>query len=86
MSTAYIIFRLRNVFFGQFYLRKNVSRGMKGFVIMDSLKDSQESIVLTFWETKDDMDCFTGRITESLRIFLKVQRPYLKRCQKEMIN
>jgi heme-degrading monooxygenase HmoA len=33
-------------------------KGMKGFVIMDSLKDSQESIVLTLWETKGDMDSF----------------------------
>jgi heme-degrading monooxygenase HmoA len=34
------------------------SRRMKGFVIMESLKDSQESIVLTLWETKGDMDSF----------------------------
>ncbi len=31
---------------------------MKGFIVMDSLEDSSESIVLTFWETKEDMDNF----------------------------
>ena len=33
-------------------------KGMKGFLVMDNMKDAQESIVLTFWETKEDMDTF----------------------------
>jgi heme-degrading monooxygenase HmoA len=33
-------------------------KGMKGFMILDSIEDSQESIVLTFWENKNDMDAF----------------------------
>lgn len=32
--------------------------GMKGFSVMNDPEDSQESIVLTFWETKDHMDTF----------------------------
>src|SRR5687768_2099280 len=32
--------------------------GMKGFMVMDDLQDSQESIVITFWERKEDMDLF----------------------------
>ena len=31
---------------------------MKGFMVMDSLEDTSESIVLTFWETKEEMDNF----------------------------
>ena len=31
---------------------------MKGFIVMDSLEDPVESIVLTFWETKEQMDNF----------------------------
>jgi len=31
---------------------------MRGFIVMDSLEDSSESIVLTFWDTKEDMDNF----------------------------
>ena len=31
---------------------------MKGFIVMDSLEDPSESIVLTFWETKEEMDDF----------------------------
>ena len=37
---------------------KGKSTGMKGFMAMDDLQDLQESIVLTFWERKDDMDSF----------------------------
>jgi hypothetical protein len=29
---------------------------MKGFMVMDDLQDTQESVVLTFWERKEDMD------------------------------
>ena len=32
--------------------------GMKGFMVMDNLQDSQESIVITFWERKEEMDLF----------------------------
>jgi heme-degrading monooxygenase HmoA len=31
---------------------------MKGFIVMDNLEDPVESIVLTFWETKEQMDNF----------------------------
>ena len=32
--------------------------GMKGFLVMDNIQDLQESVVLTFWERKEDMDEF----------------------------
>jgi heme-degrading monooxygenase HmoA len=32
--------------------------GMKGFVVLDNIQDSQELIVLTFWENKEYMDTF----------------------------
>jgi len=37
---------------------KDKSTGMKGFMAMDDLQDTQESVVLTFWERKEDMDSF----------------------------
>ena len=37
---------------------KDQSTGMKGFMVMDDLQDIQESVVLTFWERKEDMDRF----------------------------
>ena len=37
---------------------KDKPTGMKGFMIIDDLQDIQESVVLTFWERKEDMDSF----------------------------
>jgi heme-degrading monooxygenase HmoA len=37
---------------------KEKSTDMKGFMVIDDLQDLQESIVLTFWERKEDMDSF----------------------------
>ncbi len=37
---------------------QEIANEMKGFVVMDSLDDPSELIVLTFWETKKDMDKF----------------------------
>src|ERR687884_165620 len=37
---------------------KEKSTGIKGFMVMDDLQDLQESIVLTFWERKEDVDSF----------------------------
>lgn len=34
-------------------------KGMRGYAIMDGIEDLEyESIVLTFWENKEDMDTF----------------------------
>src|SRR3712207_9326795 len=31
---------------------------MRGHIILDSISDIRESIILTFWETREDMDKF----------------------------
>jgi heme-degrading monooxygenase HmoA len=36
--------------------------GMKGFMVMDDLQDSQESIVITFWERKEEWIYFINQI------------------------
>ena len=51
-------------------------KGMKGFLVMDSVKDIQESIVLTFWETKEDMDTFYNPDNnETLADFVEAAKP-----------
>lgn len=37
---------------------EGMGKGMKGFMVMNNIQNSQESVVLTFWETKEDMDAF----------------------------
>ena len=49
-------------------------KGLGGFIIMNSLKDPQDTVVLTFWKTKQDMDEYHtldnklfARITEKIK-------------------
>ena len=43
----------------EFFKRiQQLENKMEGFIVMDSLEDDSESIVLTFWKTKEDMDEF----------------------------
>lgn len=47
--------RLILEFFKEIQTKENK---MNGFIVMESLEDYSELIVLTFWETKEDMDEF----------------------------
>ena len=58
---------------------------MKGFIVMDSLEDPSESIVLTFWETKEEMDNFYQVDNHLLSIWLKNLNPFLKHYLKEEV-
>ena len=46
-------------------------QGMKGFLIMDNLKDEQETLVLTFWEIRQDMEAFYQPDNKALAEFIK---------------
>ncbi|MDQ4074211.1 MAG: antibiotic biosynthesis monooxygenase [Thermoproteota archaeon] len=52
--------------------------GMKGFVVMDSLDDPSESIVLTFWETRKDMDSFYQTDNINLSWLVEKLKPVLE--------
>jgi heme-degrading monooxygenase HmoA len=54
---------------------KNKSTGMKGFMVMDDLQDIQESVVLTFWERKEDMDSFYKPENKSLSDLVEKLNP-----------
>ena len=38
--------------------KDDLGKEMRGHIILDSTSDIRESIILTFWETKEDMDKF----------------------------
>lgn len=51
---------------------------MKGFIVMNSLEDLYESIVLTFWETKKDMDEFYQNDNHLLSDLVEKLKPSFK--------
>ena len=50
-------------------------RGMKGFMVMNDLQDLQESIVLTFWERKEDMNSFYNSNNNALNGLVERLKP-----------
>jgi heme-degrading monooxygenase HmoA len=59
-------------FFNQ--LQGNV-RGFRGYVVLDNIKDEEESIVLTFWQTREDMDDFYRPDNKVLSEFVERVKP-----------
>jgi heme-degrading monooxygenase HmoA len=55
------------------------STGMKGFMVMDDLQDNQESVVITFWESKEDMDSFYRPENKLLMDLVKELNPSFER-------
>ena len=54
------------------------STGMRGFVVMDDIHDLQESVVLTFWETKEDMDKFYQPDNKTISDLVERLKPSLE--------
>jgi heme-degrading monooxygenase HmoA len=49
--------------------------GMKGFLAMDDIQDLQESVVITFWERKEDMDEFYKSDNKALTDLVEKLKP-----------
>ncbi|HJS63769.1 MAG TPA: antibiotic biosynthesis monooxygenase [Nitrososphaeraceae archaeon] len=54
-------------------------KGFRGFLIMHSLNDSQETIALTFWETKEDMDAYHRLDNKWFQIITERIKPLFER-------
>jgi quinol monooxygenase YgiN len=55
---------------------------MKGFIVMDSLEDPSESIVLTFWENKEDMNNFYQADNQLLSDLVEKLKPSFERISE----
>ena len=53
-------------------------KGMKGYLVMDNLKEAEEMLVLTFWETRQDMDEFYKPDNKALSDFVKSTQSMLE--------
>ena len=55
--------------------KEDVGKDMKGHIILASANDIQESIILTFWETREDMDRFYSTQNEALASLVERAKP-----------
>jgi|SRR5690348_5232684 heme-degrading monooxygenase HmoA len=51
-------------------------KGLAGYIIMDNIHNEQEMIVLTFWNTREDMDAFYRPENKTLSDFVEKSKPY----------
>ena len=55
--------------------KEEFGKDMKGHIILESTGDIQESIILTFWETREDMDKFYSVQNRDLANLVDRARP-----------
>lgn len=67
--------------FSEFFesIKSEEQNGMKGHVVLNSMEDPQEAIVLTFWERKDEMDRFYSSRNSSLASLVDRAKPLFEK-------
>ena len=65
-------------FFGSIR-KEELGKEMRGHIILDSTSDFRESIVLTFWEAREDMDKFYSPQNKALASLLERAKPLFEK-------
>ena len=59
--------------------KEDAGKEMRGHMILDSTSDLQESIVLTFWETREGMDKFYSPQNKALADLVERAKPLFEK-------
>lgn len=59
--------------------KEEAGKEMRGHMILDGISELQESIVLTFWETKEDMDKFYSPENKALANLVERAKPLFEK-------
>jgi len=54
------------------------AKGLKGYAVTLNEPDGQELMILTFWETRRDMDAFYGPNNRALADLIESSKPLLE--------
>jgi heme-degrading monooxygenase HmoA len=65
-------------FFGSIK-KEELGKEMRGHIILENVNDIQESIILTFWETREDMDRFYSTQNEALASLVERAKPLFEK-------
>jgi hypothetical protein len=65
-------------FFGSI-TKEELGKEMRGHIILDSTSDMRESIILTFWETREDMDKFYSPQNKALASLVERAKPLFEK-------
>jgi hypothetical protein len=59
--------------------KDDLGKEMRGHIILDGTSDIQESIILTFWETKEGMDRFYSPQNKALASLVERAKPLFEK-------
>jgi heme-degrading monooxygenase HmoA len=59
--------------------KEELGKEMRGHIILDSTSDFRESIVLTFWEAREDMDKFYSPQNKALASLVERAKPLFEK-------
>jgi heme-degrading monooxygenase HmoA len=59
--------------------KEELGKEMRGHIIIENISDIQESLVLTFWETREDMDKFYSRQNKALTDLVERAKPLFEK-------
>ena len=59
--------------------KDDLGKEMRGHIILDGTSDIRESIILTFWETKEDMDRFYSPQNKTLASLVERAKPLFEK-------
>jgi chlorite dismutase len=67
--------------FNEFFktIEKEKEQKMTGHIILESLSDPKEAMVLTFWETREDMNRFYSQQNSSLANLVERAKPLFEK-------
>jgi heme-degrading monooxygenase HmoA len=65
-------------FFGSIR-KEEIGKEMRGHIILESASDIRESIILTFWETREDMDKFYSPQNKALASLVERAKPLFEK-------
>ncbi|HJU95187.1 MAG TPA: hypothetical protein VJ643_04070 [Nitrososphaera sp.] len=65
-------------FFGNIRTEE-LGKELRGHIILDSISDIRESIILTFWETREDMDKFYSPYNKALASLVERAKPLFEK-------
>ena len=69
---------------------KGTVKGLKGYAILENIENDRETIVLTFWENKEDMENYYSKDNKILsdlvdKVKVKSMFEQMSKCQKDQI-
>jgi len=68
--------------FGEFFnsiKKEGLGKEMRGHIIIENVSDIQESLILTFWKTREDMDKFYSTQNKALTDLVERAKPLFEK-------